>query len=317
MRRTAAVILSTTILFSAGCRSSGGDGANATGILIDLDRSDEQPYLEYYLTPFGSGMFEESGGRFYLQLERLISVDGRAKMLEPAAGDGLLTWDELKPFLAETYYDLVGAPATLIDLLEASEAGSALDVDDWMEIEVEGVMTNALRHVFVPTAAVREAVDNYVTNGSEIRYPVGTTFVADHVFEGDLVETTAMRRREDGYWDYFVFGSDGRLVDSTATPPKSLAAPTQCSGCHLGTRLFEPEKSFPGVARPGPDGPRTVHVDGRHRNSTVARYLDEHRKRSDGVLGLYATVFLSELIASRQDGTIDPDDSQLLEQLGL
>ena len=321
MLRLAAVILSASILIIPGCTNDSGDGTNPdpTGILIDLDRANERPFLEYYFGPYSSGdpfaeLVKEDGGHFYLDLDALTARHANAAGLQPAASDGVLTWEELSPFFRENYYDVIDAPATLADLME--ESGGA-EIESWFELETDGVMTSARRHARIPTSAVRSALEAYSASGNHLRYPIGTPIIVHHVIGEEIVETTAMRKRDDGYWNHFVFDGDGFLTGSTSTPPKKLAVPTQCAGCHLGKRLYEPEKRFPAEARPGPHGPRKVHVDERLRNTTVVGYLDEHRKRSDGVLGLYGTIYLSRLLASRQDGTLQPDDAALLDQLGL
>ena len=186
-----------------------------------------------------------------------------------------------------------------------------------MEVEVNGVMSNATRHVLIPESAVRRGLEEFAANGEQLLYPVGTRILADHVLNDNVAETTAMRKRADGYWDFFVFDSNGELAAETATPPKSLTVPTQCAGCHLGSRLYDPEKSFPGKAHAGPNGPRKIHVGDRQKNSEAVRFLDEHRKRSDGILGLYGTIYLANLLADRGDETINAEDAALLDKLGL
>jgi len=320
MPRYPAVILSCSLLIAAGC-SKTTDRDRATGVRLDLDRLNEQPYVEFYFGPyappgstiFESGLIQEQSGSFFLDLKVLASVYSFASELQAPASDGILTWEELSPFMSAHYYDVVGAPPSLADFLDRADQ---TDID-WMDVEVDGVMTNATRHVLIPKSAVRKGLEEFSDNGEQLLYPVGTRILADHVINDAVAETTAMQKRTDGYWDFFVFDSNGQLAAETATPPKNLVVPTQCAGCHLGSRLYDPEKSFPGTARPGPDGPRRIHVGDRQKNSKALRFLDEHRKRSDGILGLYGTIYLANLLADRGDGTINAEDAALLNKLGL
>jgi hypothetical protein len=178
-------------------------------------------------------------------------------------------------------------------------------------------MTNARRHVRVPTAPLHDALEAYVDRGNRIIYPVGTVIVADHELNGRITERSVMKKRGDGHWDYAVYDSAGVLAPSTTTPPKPLKVPTQCAGCHLGTRLYEPEKSFPAPARPGPAGPRKIHWSRPLPSPDLVGYFDEHRKRSDGILGIYGTLFISELKARQSTDSLNAEDLRLLELLGL
>ena len=99
--------------------------------------------------------------------------------------------------------------------------------------------------------------------------------------------------------------------------PSDLIVPTKCVGCHLGSRLFEPERSFPVDPRPGPDGPRRLYVSDDFKDVGVVRGLDEHRKRSDMVLGMYGTLFISQLRSTRSADTLDSRMMSLLEEVGF
>jgi hypothetical protein len=320
MTRHAAVIVSSLLLIATGCDKS-SVGSKQAGTRLDLDRDNPRPFIEFYFGPYTargrstveSGLISERTEGFFLDLDIMQAEHAWVSELREPASDGTLTWDELSPFLSQHYYEVIDAPSSLADLLSRT-GGNNLD---WMEVEVNGVMTNATRHVILPESAVRDGLENFHPNGERLLYPIGTTIVADHVLADTVAETTAMRKRLDGYWDYFVFDDAGHLASATATLPKNLTAPTQCAGCHLGKRLYEPEKSFPGSALPGPEGPRAVHVGDQHRNPAAVTFLNEHRKRSDGILGLYGTIYLAELLASREAGTISQDDAALLDKLGI
>ena len=93
--------------------------------------------------------------------------------------------------------------------------------------------------------------------------------------------------------------------------------PTQCAGCHFGSKLFEPEKSDPAAASDGPFGPRAVHVPEPWRSADATALFQEHARRDDGTLGLYGTLYASRLLAERDAGTINEEDAALLDRLGL
>ncbi|HUF09848.1 MAG TPA: hypothetical protein VMO47_11035, partial [Rhodothermales bacterium] len=141
------------------------------------------------------------------------------------------------------------------------------------------------------------------------------SFIAAHEVAGETVETTVMTKRPDGFWDFAVYGQDGGIAATTSTPPKELKSPTQCVGCHFGSKQFEPERSFPAHASPGPHGPRQIYVDDELRDLETVKYFDEHRKRSDTVLGLYGTLFVARLRAEGEPGRLSAEDVQLLERL--
>src|SRR5690606_7846790 len=114
-----------------------------------------------------------------------------------------------------------------------------------MTVELHGVMTTARRVVHVRESAIREALRNFERNGRRILYPIETTFIGEHVIDGVVEETTAMRKRADEQWDFFVYGKDGLPATQTNTPPRPLKSPVQCVGCHFGDKLFEPAESYP------------------------------------------------------------------------
>lgn len=320
--RFIALVLSASVvlpvLLVAGC---GGDG-EASGLRLDLDKRHPERLVRFYLggyagaegqDPFEAGLVRAEGGRLYLDPEALAEPQ-RAALEAANDGDGVIDWDEFAAFVEATYAQARQIPPTL-DALRA-EAPYAAD-SAWFTVEVDGVMTSARRRVFVPMEALRSALAGYHENGERLVYPTGTVIVGEHHLGGQLAETTAMRRRADGTWDFFVYGSDGALAPATDTPPRALRAPTQCVGCHVGSRAFEPEQSFPSEAPPGPFGPRAVHVGPALRDAEVVAFFDEHRKRSDTVLGLYGTLFVSKLLADRDAGRLAPEDAALLDALGV
>lgn len=310
-----------TLLALGACASGPVDVQTAEAIPLRLDRSDPEPLLRSVLggyaaeggaDAFDSGLVVRDGGGLALNPQRLSP--GVREQLVDANGDGAIDWDELAAFLDATYYDAHGLPETLAEVRR--QAPYAPGDTAWVDVEVDGVMTAARRRVFVPRQALREAMGAFASTGA-LRYPTGTWIVGEHLVEGSVVETTAKRRRADGFWDFAVYGPDGALVPATQTEPRPLRAPTQCTGCHLGQKLYEPEKSFPAAASDGPFGPRTYHVAEAARSREATVLFNEHARRDDGVLGLYATVYAGRLLAARAAGTLDPADAVLLDRLGL
>lgn len=298
-------------------------GASAQRIEIDLDKSDPERLLRYYFggyvgaeaqDPFEMGLLIEEEGRYYLDSE--VFDERQPEMhaiLMSAAPRGALNWEALEPFFRDTYYAARQVPATL-DVLKSEVPYSG---EGWMQVGLDGVMTTARRRVFVEEAALRQALAQYQENNEQVLYPVGTTMVGEHWQEDQHIETTVMRKRADGFWDFFTYGQDGTLAAETKPLPRSLKTPTQCVGCHFGAKQFEPERSFPGAAPDGPHGSRALHVDETLRDPEVVDFFDEHRKRSDTILGLYSTLFVAQLRADRRAGRLTEEDAALLDQLGL
>jgi len=322
----ASCFLITALLLLAGCgeaRQPSVQEQRASLIRIDLDKSNPEKLLRYYFgsygtpepqDPFVAGVVRTIEGTHFLDLDAFEKWVpwGRAE-LEASAKDGLLEWDELAAFWQKTYYRARSFPDDL-SLFRASLAVEE-DPTTWFETKVVGVMSTHLRRISVSRDALKRALRSYRENERRLLYPIGTTFIGGQYEERLLVETTIMQKRADGFWDFFIYGPDGRLIEQTSAAPRALKAPTQCVGCHFGAKVFEPEKSFPGVAPPGPNGPRAIMVAEDLRRSDIVRYFDEHRLRSDGVLGLYGTLFTSDLLHRAEAGLLSPEEREILDLL--
>lgn len=310
---------------NSACSSSGTDDVPASYIRIDLDKSDPERLLAFYLggyvkpepnDPFQAGIAASIGNRLYANIDSLeMHFSSAAARLVDADENGRIDWEEFERFIESTYYEARGLPSNATGLRQL--VGFDPDDPEWMRVDVHGVMTTARRAVYIRRSAVIDALENYRQNEERLIYPEGTSIIGEHWMEGRLVETTAMIKRDDGFWDYVVYGEDDSLAAATSTPPKELRSPTQCVGCHFGNRLFEPERSFPATPAPGPHGPRTLHVPDSWRDVDVVRFFDEHRKRSDTILGLYGTLFVAQLRAAERVGELTEDERRLLESFNL
>ena len=324
-RRLVLAPLLIGLLAGCGGTTAGDTGLPAAYVRVSFGKKDDpERLLRHYFggyaapegaDPFRNGLLLEREGRFYVNLDSLEHrFPGAASALIDRDASQVFEWEEVEAFVEQTYAEARALPPTLAAL--RAEAAYD-DGPDWFVVELDGVMTTARRRIFVPVEALREALRSYHVNEETLRYAAGTVIVGEHYVEDERVETTVMRRRDDGFWDFFVYDAADSLADSTATPPRSLRAPVQCVGCHFGDRLFEPEKSFPARAQPGPHGPRQLYVSDALRNGDVTARFDEHRKRSDGVLGIYNTLFVARLLADRRDGRLPATDAALLEELGM
>ena len=313
-------------LVMAGCARESQSADSPFADVQGLEGEGDARALLYYAgglaspeaaDPLEAGVLTRSGSSYALNVERLppgfwqeVTPDERALEVD---------WQtQVKPAFERTYAAVRGVPPTLAALQE--EVGTWSDGDPaWFVHEVDGVMTAARRRLFVPAAAARAAAQAMAA-GETAAYPVGTAVVGEHWLDGHLVETTVKRRRGDGHWDFAVYDATGALADGTHTPPRPLAAPAKCLGCHLGQKLHQPEKAFPASAPAGPDGPRAVHVPDAWRAATEAQSLalrfHEHARRADGVLGLYGTLYAARTLARHRAGDLlTPEDSALAHLL--
>ena len=311
----------------SGCGGSGeaGDsGLPDSFARLDLDQSNPRRFVQYYFggyvaptaaDPFEAGLVHERGGHFYLDRDAFArhrpALSGR---LRDANRNGRIEWEEMEAFIERSYNEARAIPPTFAAF--ADSAGFTPD-STWMEVAVHGAMTTAERRIYVREEAVRAGLRHAADADGRIVYPLGTVFVGRHYLNDALAETTVMRKRPDGFWDFFAYDREGLLARETSTPPRALRSPVQCVGCHFGNKAFEPEKSFPAPAPPGPHGPRGVYVPDAFRDAEVTRRLDEHRRRADTVLGLYGSLFASKLRTQRQAGTLPAEDAALLDALDL
>lgn len=325
MRTKTLVAVSLTAVLAAAC-GSGGSSDQSSGRVISLDfgKRGTDDIVRYYFggitdpprDPFHAGLVVRARRTYRLQLDTLThhSPWAAAQIVAAAGDDGRLDWEEFSKFISG-YHDRIRSQPDLATVLaEIADAG-----DDVMRVDVTGVMSTLRRRVLVRRSDVLDALRSYESNGRRLLYPVGTQFIGQHrdVAGDSVLETTVMVKREDGQWDFFVYDAGGAPADSTLARPRALSVPTQCVGCHFGSKLYEPEKSFPGRAQDGPHGPRRIYVAEALRDPVLVEYFDEHRRRSDHVLGLYATLLTAELHQARSDGTIDADADSVLNSLGF
>jgi len=311
-----------TVLFSAGvlaaCAGRDVDIRAAERVRVELDRRNAEVVVRYYLggfagadggDPVAAGLLALDGGGLWMY-PAALPAGARETLVDD--GDGVLDDEEFTAWAGATYRDARALPATIEDL---GQTWSASDTS-WFSFDIEGSpMTHARRRLFAPVSAVREAIVRFAEEG-ELTYPPGTLLVGEHVVDGQVAETTVKRRRADGFWDFMVYDGAGRLAGATSAPPRGLRAPAQCTGCHLGSRLFEPDRSFPAPAPAGPAGPRAVVVPDAWRDAGAAAIFREHAARTDHVLGPYATVYVGRLRADRAAGRSLPrEDIELLERL--
>jgi hypothetical protein len=311
----------------AGCAGS-SDGPAGSIPITGLDGGGDERALLYYAgglaapdgaDPLATGLLIRSGTSDYALATGALPGDLVQRLLGDEPGRALDWKTEVKPAFEATYASARRLPTTVASLQE--EVGVwGEDDPDWFVHEVYGVMTDARRRLFVRTDAAQQAA-MAMASGGPAGYPVGTAIVGEHWMDGRLLETTVKRRRADGHWDFMVYDEAGTLTEGTTTPPRALAAPAKCIGCHLGQKLHPPEKAFPAAAPDGPAGPRAVHVPDAWREAveteSLASRFQEHARRADGVLGLYGTLYAARAVAqARNGGPLSAADSALVALLG-
>ena len=303
---------------TASCSGSSEKGAISIALDSDKEKTMLSAYFGGYVSPKGgdpwaAGILSQKENEIYLHLDKLHSLQPKiAYAPQDADGDGLFVWEEIEPFIERSYYAVRAFPATLEELRRVYDYTSN---PAWFRLRLVGSMIAAERTIYIHTDALRAALKTYAEHQEKVVYPEETVIVGEHRIDGRHIETAVMKKRYDGYWDFFLYDEEGNLARETVTPPRPLKAPTQCMGCHLGSKPFEPEKSFPAPASPGPHGPRVVYVEESLKQPDVVAFFDEHAKRSDSVLGLYGTLFVSALRLQREQATISEEDRQLLESL--
>ena len=301
-------------LVVSACASGPADVQTAETVPLRLDKAAPDRLVRSLLgglaggDPFETGLVSGEGDALAIHPQALAPATRAA--LADADGDGAIGWDEFEAFVEAAY------PATLPPTVEAMRAEAGWG-GDWFSVDVDGVMTAARRRVSVRTAHLEAAMEAFA-DGGELGYPAGTWIVGEHLGpDGAVLETTAKRRRADGFWDFAVYDAAGARAPATATEPRPLRAPLQCTGCHLGQKRYEPEASYPAPAPDGPYGPLAYHVEEAARSAEATARFQEHARRDDGVLGLYATVHAGRLLAARAAGMASDRDRALLERLGL
>lgn len=312
------LLLMTMSAVAFGCSKSPESSA-----VVELDLESRRPgqMAEFFLGAYGtpeqvsSVLGDNPGESLNLDSLRLFAPD-LAGALEEATQAGRVSRESFAAAIASTYGPAADLPAD-VDALWAELGGrptgggdrqnveeSRLLTPSWVTYEVTGSMTEYRRRIHIRRDAVRAALEEY-SDSASLRYPVGTTVIGEHLQGGEVVETTLMRRRGDGFWSFGAYDARGVPTDSIAGSPDPLGVPGDCFGCHYGSRLFEPERSFPAAARPGPAGERAVHVGEALRSPEVVTLLQEHARRTDGLLGLPATLYLTALLDGRSADSVD------------
>ncbi|NND71493.1 MAG: hypothetical protein HKN43_07930 [Rhodothermales bacterium] len=303
-------VFASVVVLSA-C-TTGNDASQSGYVIVEADKSNSEQIAKFYL----SGLAESQGD---VALSNFVVVENGDITIRPDSisvhypliGDALrditnqgrIQWDSFEEIMSQSYYAARQLPPTIDSLIRKFD----VDRDNSFVIDVDGVMTTARRHTFIGTENLRAALRAFEQNSDKLVYPVGTVVIGEHIDGDTLVETTAMIKRPDDFWDFAVYDSMGMLADSTQPLSESLAAPAQCTGCHFGKRANEPEKSFPGNAPVGPDGPRKIHMIDPLPSTQLVRFFDEHRRRSDYLLGLYGTLYVNRLMqTSPSDSLIAP-----------
>jgi hypothetical protein len=233
-----------------------------------------------------------------VQLRRSIVSDAApelGELLDRLRQDDSLAKESWNEFAVEIDKRWNSLPPSLDALIESENSDNGTNTP--FVLSVYGAMTTYRRDIQVPRKSLEDALLYYWDRGEKLIYPPGTTIIAYHKDErGKTVEVTAKRKREDGFWDFGVYGDDGQRTSRTVSPPTPYAAPTQCVGCHLGTMPYEPEASFL-LEGDEPSGREYLLLDRRLRNEKVVNLLNEHARRSDNVLGVYGTVYLAEILS--------------------
>jgi len=309
----------------AGCSSPQVEDISGA-IPIRLERGDPERLLRFYVgsyvgetggDPVLAGVLEERENSWFLRHPSFWQeVD---TSLQQLYRDGLsaeeISKDLMDSFLMSSYYFARRAPQAIEVWRE--NLGDWTSLEKWLSIDVKGSMSPFPRRVAIKRSAVLSALNQVEEIESPILYPVGTAVIGEHFSNGFVVETTIMQKRSDGFWDFFAYDDEGQLVDRVQKQPDDMMVPIRCTGCHFGTRQYEPERSFPARVEDGPDGPRFIEVAEGLRNASIVSTLQEHAKRSDNLLGLYGTIYLSEIAQRISRGEATSEEIGLAFKFGI
>lgn len=318
------IVMSLMLMPLLQCNIQKTNNQTSSTFYLQTEKSNPQILFQYYFgpfvqpendDPFKTELIKKRGGKYYLDLSIPSKLNQDSSLLKQLSDKTKLDDDKLEAFLLARYYEAVTPPENLQSLRESYPY---TDSTNWFNVELNGVMTTARRSIYISRSDLQTTLSNFIINGGQIIYPEGTVIIGEHYHDGDLAEVTVMRKASQSYWEFFVYGPDGNLTPATSTGPRPLKVPVQCVGCHTGSRLFEPEKSFPGLAPPGPEGKRHIYVDKPLRNEIITAFFNEHRRRNDAVLGIYITLYVATLLEqSRAGQPLALEDKVILDQLEI
>lgn len=290
--------------------------SSADELEVTLEGEKAEQLLKFYFgsylneDPFQVGVLEKRADQFFLDLTILRALSPQlVSKIESRSAGRTFSADSLKVVIQHTYYQARELPQTI------TEFDAKWPMQTPLIHEVHGPVTRYLRRISIEEKRIQDAVMNYYENGEKLYYPIGTAIKAEHVSEGQVMETTAMIKRFDGFWDFVTYDSTGLRTLSTRPNQRSLTTPTECAGCHFGRKRFEPEQSWPMDAPLAPEGVRKWYTG--TRDAQVTEFFSEHVRRSDQVLGVYATAYISDLRMQRSAGVLDSSRIALLNDLGL
>ncbi|MEX1275031.1 MAG: hypothetical protein WEE20_03815, partial [Bacteroidota bacterium] len=267
---------------------------------IPLEGSQGKTIARFYSGMISGDKYEElfvedsTGLGLRLSALRIVSPRLSSTLDKIREGGDRLNRDQWNRFLKVVVEQSTPFPETLAELFPTGLPHTM--EDSYFRLKVYGAMTTFRREIYVPKQALEDGLLKYWDRGGMLQYPAGTVIAAYHNnSSGATLELTVKKRRSDGFWDFGVYDSSGRSVRHSSSPPTSYSAPVQCVGCHLGTMLYEPEESFM-IGREGKTEGEYLVLEDRLRNPKIVELLDEHTRRSDHVLGVYGTIYLTEIL---------------------
>lgn len=258
-------------LFGLGCTKQ-----NADLIPIDVPSANAERILRFYMggeaDAFKSGLVVLENGKYFLSKSKASTA------FPTLAQKSEIRFKDIKEEAFLNYYERRNIPPKISDLKFDKAAAFVT--------EVQGSMTQLRRKIYVPTVALEKAIADYTVHQKQILYPVGTVIYAEHFDGAALKEYSVMQKRQDEQWDFMVYDANGNLKKETLAHPIALKVPGQCTGCHFGKKLFEPEASFP-----NPKGTKQIFGTFSEAQKKKVAQFEEHQKRSDGILGIYAGLY--------------------------
>lgn len=187
----------------------------------------------------------------------------------------------------------------------------------WFKVEASSDIMQGLRKIYINKKNLFLALLRYKKNGGKIIYPPGTIFISETYRPNkkskanEFQNAEVMIKREDGEWDFFLYDSYQRINRNPLPESKTDVSPYGCLKCHYTKIRHEPFKSFPKQV----SKKYSVSADADSYSREVFQFFEENRRKTDHVMGPYASMFVSKLASDARQGKLSKEDQFIFDNL--